>query len=108
MLGAQFTLAESYSEAKRDEAADAFKKHLFGIAAHGQVSLAIALGQQLGLFKALARAAREGEPATADDVAREAGGLKARYVQEWLSCMACAGVVEMDGSGKVSRNFTTY
>lgn len=78
-----------------------FGERLFTIAAQGQLSMAIALGVELGLFSALAKAS-SGSPADADSVARMAG-TKQRYTQEWLSCMACAKIVEVDSTGKVSR-----
>lgn len=86
----------------KQEGADqaAFKKHLFTIAAYGQVSLAISLGSTAGLFKALAKVGSTAKPASAEAVAKEAGA-KPRYVKEWLGCMACADVIEVDTSGKV-------
>uniref|UniRef100_A0A915EVI2 S-adenosylmethionine-dependent methyltransferase Rv2258c-like winged HTH domain-containing protein n=1 Tax=Ditylenchus dipsaci TaxID=166011 RepID=A0A915EVI2_9BILA len=82
MMGAQFTLTQQYSEAKEEQVADNFKKKIATIISNGHLSLAISLV----------------EPATALDVARIAD-LKARYCQEWLSCMACGDIIEVDQTG---------
>jgi hypothetical protein len=74
---AQFSMAQQYSEAKQDEGTDAFRKRLLSIVSNAHLSLAIALGHELGLFEALAVAGNSVEPATAIDVAR-VGDLKAR------------------------------
>lgn len=83
------------------KAVKAFENHLFTIAAHGQVSLAIALGCEVGFFKALASVGSSAKPATAEEVAKEAKA-KPRYVREWLATMACAYIIEVDKSGKVN------
>ena len=54
----------------------------------------IVIGDQLGLYKALAEA-----PMTADDLARTTG-TDARYVLEWLSAQAASGYAQYDGASK--------
>jgi SAM-dependent methyltransferase len=51
----------------------------------------IVLGDQLGLYKAMA----DGEPVTAAELASRTG-LKERYVREWLSAQAAAEYVQYD------------
>ncbi len=51
------------------------------------------IGDRVGLFKALAGAG----PLSVAETARKAG-LQERYVREWLSAMAAAGVVTYDAS----------
>ncbi|WP_186419507.1 class I SAM-dependent methyltransferase [Bosea sp. CS1GBMeth4] len=51
----------------------------------------IVLGDQLGLYRAMA----DGEPVTAAELAGRTG-LKERYVREWLSAQAAADYVEYD------------
>jgi SAM-dependent methyltransferase len=55
-------------------------------------SVLVAIGDRLGLFKALAPA-----PATADELA-SLTGTSERYVAEWLAGLAAAGYVEHDDS----------
>ena len=52
----------------------------------------VRIGFRLGLFDAL----QEGGPATAADLAKRAGGLAPRYVQEWLLAQAANGFVDYD------------
>jgi len=52
----------------------------------------VRIGFRLGLFDAL----HEGGPATAADLAKRAGGLAPRYVQEWLLAQAANGFVDYD------------
>ncbi len=49
----------------------------------------VILGDELGLYRAMA----DGEPTTADELARKTG-CNARLVREWLSAQAAAGYVE--------------
>jgi SAM-dependent methyltransferase len=65
-----------------------------GAVAHAATIL---IGDQLGLYKALARA-----PMTAAQLAAQTG-TDARYVQEWLSAQAASGYVHYD---PVSGNFS--
>jgi len=55
----------------------------------------ILIGEQLGLYKALA----EVGPATPEDVAKKTGTLE-RYVREWLAGQAAGGYVEYDAASK--------
>lgn len=83
--------------------------------AHGNLSMSIALGLELGLFEALAKAGNSVEPASAIDVARIANvkarwallsiyvyfrKFKCRYCHEWLCCMACGEIIETDQTGQ--------
>jgi SAM-dependent methyltransferase len=52
----------------------------------------VRLGLRLGLFDAL----NEGGPATADELAKRAGGLTERYVREWALAQAANGYVGYD------------
>jgi SAM-dependent methyltransferase len=54
------------------------------------VSLLNHLGDRLGLYAAMAGAG----PLTSDDLAERAGGLSERWVREWVSAQAAAGLVE--------------
>jgi SAM-dependent methyltransferase len=60
-----------------------------GSAASGAL---ITLGDRLGLFRAIAAHSPRG--ATAEVIASTAGDLDARYVREWLSCMAASEYVQ--------------
>jgi hypothetical protein len=51
----------------------------------------VLLGDNLGLFKAMA----DGEPMTTAELAAKAG-IKERYVREWLSAVAAADYVAYD------------
>lgn len=53
----------------------------------------IYLGDQLGLYKQMAS---RGSTWTASRLAKAAGGLQARLVQEWLAQQAAAGLVDFD------------
>jgi SAM-dependent methyltransferase len=52
----------------------------------------VRLGLRLGLFKAL----HDGGPATAQELAKRAGGLTERYVREWALAQAANGYVGYD------------
>lgn len=58
----------------------------------------VRIGVRLGLFEALMQA-----PATAEELARRAGGLHERYVREWALAQAASGYVEYDPA---SETFT--
>ncbi|GAA4513199.1 class I SAM-dependent methyltransferase [Nonomuraea ferruginea] len=62
------------------------------------VVLSCAVGDQLGLFAALA----DGQGRSADDIAKQAGA-DARYVREWARTLAAAGYLELDRSGEEFR-----
>lgn len=54
----------------------------------------VRLGFRLGLFDAL----HSGGPATADELAKRAGGLTPRYVREWALAQAANGYIDYDGA----------
>ena len=54
------------------------------------VSLLIHLGDRLGLYEAMAGVG----PLTSSELAGRAGGLSERWVREWVSAQAAAGLVE--------------
>src|SRR5581483_8426369 len=54
-------------------------------------SALVALGDRLGLYRAMA----DGGPMSAEDLARRTG-TEARYVREWLSNQAAGGYVSYD------------
>ena len=83
MLGANFTLTQSYSENKEGELKDKFHDRLAQVTSHGLLSLAISLGIELRLFDALADVGSAASPASAQQVAK-ATRTKERYVKEWL------------------------
>lgn len=74
-------------KAKREQ----FINQAMGYVTGAAVSGLIYIGDRVGLFKALAGAG----PLSAAETARKAG-LQERYVREWLSAMAAAGIVTYD------------
>ncbi|XP_076463421.1 S-adenosylmethionine-dependent methyltransferase Rv2258c-like [Babylonia areolata] len=58
----------------------------------GTLALALALGHELGIFQVIMASP---EPMTQAEIA-EKGGLKERYVQEWLGCMVAGEVIQMN------------
>lgn len=56
------------------------------------ICLLISLGHQLGLFSVLSRLSAR--PRSVLTIAKSARDLHPRYVQEWLSAMACVGIVD--------------
>ena len=66
----------------------AFMGRVLGDSSACMVTAMAALGDRLGLFKALAT---DG-PSTADEVAAQTG-TQPRYVREWLGGMAAAGYI---------------
>lgn len=71
--------------------AKAFGQQMVGILNGGAAALLISVGHKTGLFDAM-----DGlDPATCEDIA-EAASLHPRPVREWLSGMACAGVIDFD------------
>jgi SAM-dependent methyltransferase len=66
-----------------------------GAAATGAL---VVLGDRLGLYKAMA----DGTPRTSKDLAKKTK-LKERYVREWLSAQAAAGLVDYD---KTNQTFS--
>ena len=55
----------------------------------------VTLGDELGLYKAMA----DGQPVTAAALAQRTG-TQERYVREWLNAQAASGFVEYDASGE--------
>ncbi|CAJ0953814.1 unnamed protein product, partial [Mesorhabditis belari] len=78
-----------------------FKDKLQVYCTGGVVSLAVALGEKLQLFKALDAVSSPPNPATAKQVAEKAH-CKERYVKEWLSCLATADLIEVDEEERFS------
>ena len=72
-----------------------YSKRVFGLL-HGAVTSAlIHLGDQLGLYRALA----EGGPARSEELA-ERTGLQERWVREWLYNQGAAGLLELLPEGR--------
>jgi SAM-dependent methyltransferase len=69
---------------------EAFAGRLMPMLMGGLLSYLVDIGDRTGLFAAAAKG-----PGTSDEIAERAG-LHERYVREWLSAMATAGVVEYD------------
>jgi 2-polyprenyl-3-methyl-5-hydroxy-6-metoxy-1,4-benzoquinol methylase len=63
------------------------------------VSLLIHLGDRLGLYEAMAGAG----PLTSGELAERAGGLAERWVREWVSAQAAAGLVDHTVDGGTDR-----
>lgn len=81
-------------KAKRER----FVKQVLDYVTGASLTGMIYIGDRVGLFKALAGAG----PLSVTETARKAG-LQERYVREWLSAMAAAGVVTYDAD---SERFT--
>jgi SAM-dependent methyltransferase len=79
----------SVDKAKREQ----FVNQVMGYVIGASLSSMIYIGDRVGLFKAMtgAGALRASELATK-------AGLQERYVREWLSAMAAAGIVEYDAT----------
>jgi SAM-dependent methyltransferase len=73
--------------------ADAFTGRMMGVLNGGVLALLCSIGPRTGLFDTMHGMA----PATSAEIAG-AAGLNERYVREWLSAMACGGIVEHDAS----------
>jgi len=76
-------------KAKREQ----FINQLMGYVTGAALSGMIYVGDRVGLFKAMAGAG----PLSITELAAKAG-LQERYVREWLSAMAAAGIVEYDAA----------
>jgi len=79
----------TFDEAKLEE----LMGRMVGFMTGGAVCIGIWLGDELGLYRALAG----GGPAAADAVAAEAG-CNPRLVREWLDGQAAAGLVDYDAT----------
>lgn len=73
------------------DAVEAFGSRLVGMLDEAGTALMISIGHRTGLLDAMARL----PPATAEQLAREAG-LAERYVREWLGGMTTARVIEYE------------
>ncbi len=71
--------------------AKAFTQQMVGILNSGAMAVMVSVGHKTGLFDAMDGA----PPDTAEGIAERAG-LHPRPVREWLSALACAGIVEHD------------
>ncbi|MAF45676.1 MAG: hypothetical protein CL407_07135 [Acidimicrobiaceae bacterium] len=72
----------------------ALSKRIMGIYEGALVSGMVYLGDEMGLYRAM----HEQGPITSDQVATRAG-LHERFVREWLSLQAAAGLIEYQGDG---------
>jgi SAM-dependent methyltransferase len=67
-----------------------------------QVSLMVHLGDRLGIYQALQRAADDGTgPQTSEELASSIG-LNERFLREWLMGQAAAGLIERTDDGRFS------
>lgn len=71
--------------------AKAFLQQMVGILNSGAMGLLVSIGHKTGLFDSMDGA----PPDTAEGIAERAG-LHPRPVREWLSALACAGLIEHD------------
>jgi len=69
-------------------------KRIMGMYEGALVSGMVYLGDEMGLYRAM----HEQGPVTSDEVASRAG-LHERFVREWLSLQAAAGLIEYQGDG---------
>lgn len=75
----------------RPEEIDEFRQRMSQLVNDGMLALMVSIGHRTRLFDVL-----DGRrPSTSAEIA-SAGGLDERYVREWLSAMACGGIVEYD------------
>jgi 2-polyprenyl-3-methyl-5-hydroxy-6-metoxy-1,4-benzoquinol methylase len=77
------------------ERSQRFMQKVVGDVGTAMAAALVLVGDQAGLFRAMAGAG----PVSAQDLATRAG-IHARYAQEWLSAMACAGYVEFDAQSE--------
>jgi SAM-dependent methyltransferase len=70
-----------------------FAARVYGDICSTMATLLAAIGDRLGLFRALA----EGGPATSEELAARAG-IDERYAREWLGGMAAAGYMHFDAA----------
>ena len=75
-----------------------FSEKIFADMAGAMIAGMGYLGTQTGLFRAMAGKG----PMRSEDVVR-VSGLQARYVEEWLKGMACAGYLDYDASAQSYR-----
>ena len=75
--------------------AKAFGQQMVGIMNAGAMSVMVSIGHKTGLFDSMDGA----PPRSAEEVAA-AAGLHPRPVLEWLSALACAGIVDYDATAE--------
>lgn len=71
--------------------AEAFGARMLGVCTDGMLMAMTSIGHEVGLFEAMA-----GRPPATSQLIADVAGLNERYVREWLSCMASAGIVDYD------------
>ncbi|XP_052796210.1 S-adenosylmethionine-dependent methyltransferase Rv2258c-like [Mya arenaria] len=76
---------------------NAFSQYLTGIYQGGCVMLSVAIGHELGLFKAICE---EQGPFSLEDIAGKLK-FKPRYTKEWLSTMVAAGILHQDRDSRL-------
>jgi SAM-dependent methyltransferase len=81
------TTSQTIDQAKLDE----FMGRFVGDLGAALSAALVVIGDRLGLYRAMA----DGEPVTAEELARRTG-TDARYVREWLSNQAAGGYVSYD------------
>ena len=82
-----------------DEArAEAFAGQMLGVLNNGMLSLMTSVGNQTGLFDAMAKL-----PASTSRQIAETAGLNERYVREWLGAMTTGRIVEYNPEKKTYR-----
>lgn len=89
----------------KEETTEAFGARLGGMVESGFLCLAMGMGNRLKLFDAVLTAGtaaqKEGRKgATSEEIAKAAGGLRERYVREWLGAMVCGNLVDVEESGR--------
>jgi ubiquinone/menaquinone biosynthesis C-methylase UbiE len=92
------SIATAINPAKVEEQAG----KVFGYLGGTMVSLSIYLGDQLGIYRAMAGAG----PLTSEAAATKAG-LHERWVREWLLQQASAGIIDYLGDGKFELSAET-
>lgn len=75
--------------------AEAFAGHMLGLMNGGFITLALSVGNQTGLFEAMA----DMPPSTSTEIAAKAA-LNERYVREWLGTMVTGKIVDYDPGKK--------
>jgi cyclopropane fatty-acyl-phospholipid synthase-like methyltransferase len=86
--------ASAFNQAKAEE----FTTRLMRVLNDGALCLMVSVGHRTGLFDTM----RKMQPATCDEIARQAG-LNERYVREWLGAMVTGGIIEVDPSSSRFR-----
>ncbi|MBW1886519.1 MAG: methyltransferase domain-containing protein [Deltaproteobacteria bacterium] len=77
-----------------EERMRAYSQRVFGMLNGAVMSAFIYLGDELGLFRALA----DGQPVTSEALAKRTG-LSERWVREWLRGLGAAGILDYAGDG---------